>query len=204
MKKRIRIIIICLSSILIILFVLAIINFIILPPKVSKNAQRYKFNNNNILNLKSITVDEDTIIYEFGSTNELFNNKYVEKRTKKQERSFLEFYTIEDYRNNSGSSFYSNNYEIKSTLFSNYLMVKIEEKEKIDVVYCFYFGTEDDDYDYLNIGLSNADGFENIGIGMRYDYTGKDLSIGKSQNYDKKMKKWDEIVTTKNPFSKIL
>ena len=202
MKKR-NIVIIFLSSILIILCVFAIINFIILPPKVSANAQKYKYNHNNILKLKSITVDEDTIIYEFGSTNELFNNKYVEKRTKKQERSFLEFYTIEDYRNNSGSSFYSNNYEIKSTLFSNYLMVKTEEKEKIDVVYCFYFGTEDDDYDYLNIGLSNADGFENIGIGMRYDYTGKDLTIGKSQTYDKKMRKWDEIVTTKSTFSKI-
>ncbi len=203
MKKRIRIIIICLSSILIILCVFAIINFIILPPKVSKNAQRYTFNHNNMLKLKSITVDGDTIVYEFGSTNVFFNNKYVEKRTKEQERSFLEFYTIEDYRNNSGSSYYSNNYEIKSTLFSNYLIVKIEEKEKIDVVYCFYFGTEEDDYDYLNIGLSHEDGFDKLGIGMRYDYTGKDLTIGKSQTYDKKMRKWDEIVTTKSTFSKI-
>ena len=43
--------------------------------------------------------------------------------------------------------------------------------------------------------------YENPGISMSLDYTGKNLSITDSQSYDKKKKKWNEIVTAKYPYS---
>ena len=116
MKKRIRIIIICLSSILIILCVFAIINFIILPPKVSKNAQRYTFNHNNMLKLKSITVDGNMVIYEFGSSNKYFSKEYVEENIKEYERygntPFLQPYFVEGYQAIVDSFYTAENYYI--------------------------------------------------------------------------------------------
>ena len=48
-------------------------NYIVLPPKVSSNAQKYKYNQNNMLKLKSITVDENKVIYEVSSLNKYFH-----------------------------------------------------------------------------------------------------------------------------------
>ena len=79
-EKQSKIILICLSSIFIVVSIaLWIINYIILPPKVSENAIKYKYNHNNMLMLKSITVDSDKVIYEFSSLNKYFSKNYAFK-----------------------------------------------------------------------------------------------------------------------------
>ena len=204
MKKR-NIVIIFLSSILIILCVLAIINYIILPPKVSKNAQRYTFNQNNMLKLKSITVDGNMVIYEFGSSNKYFSKEYVEENIKEYERygntPFLQPYFVEGYQAIVDSIYTAENYYICSSITSNFLVVYLDENKQTNSIAFSFIGNGDrkEAYDYMQITVNSS--YENPRISMSLDYTWDDLSVVNSQQYDSNMKKWEDIITRKYPYS---
>ena len=88
-EKRInKIILFCAISIAV-LVALTIVNFFVLPPKASANALKYKYNQNNILKLKSITIDDNKLIYEFSSLNILFNGLYVKINQKNNDEEYL-------------------------------------------------------------------------------------------------------------------
>ncbi|MBO4701872.1 MAG: hypothetical protein J5625_04330 [Lachnospiraceae bacterium] len=200
MKKRLKILIICLSSVLIVAFiVLVIVNYFVLPPKVTANAQKFKYNQNNILKLKSITVDGDKVIYEFSSLNKYFNKNYASKN--KSNKSYLELYNVENDPNNEGLKYSSKDFEIMSTITSNYLIITIDQDKSPDSVYCNYLGKMMNRYDFLCIGLNNSSGYENLGIGIRYDYASENRTIGKSQQYDSKKKRWSKVDKKSFPYS---
>lgn len=52
---------------ILIVIVFVIINYIVIPPKVSLKAEKYWFSPFNIVGLESITVDENKIVYKFSS-----------------------------------------------------------------------------------------------------------------------------------------
>ena len=200
MKKKIQIFLICISTIFIIAsIVLAIVNYVVLPPKVSSSAIKYKFNHYNMLKLKSVTVDGERIIYEFSSLNKYFNKNYASKN--KRKKSFLELYNAENDQNNEGLKYSPKEVEIISTITSNYLIVTIEQEENPDSVYCNYLGKIMNRYDFLCIGLNNSSGYENLGIGIRYDYASDNLTIGKSQEYDSKKKRWSKVDKMSFPYN---
>lgn len=200
MKKQSKIILICIATILTIAFiVLAIVNYIVLPPKVSQNAIKYKYNQNNILMLKSITVDGEKRIYEFSSLNKYFNKNYASKN--KSNKMYLELYNVENDPNKEGLKYSSKDFEIISTITSNYLIIRIEQDPKPDSVYCNYLGKMTDRYDFICIGLNNSSGYDNLGIGIRYDYASDNLKIGKSQEYDSKKKRWSKVDKKSFPYS---
>ena len=133
MKKKLQIFLICISTIFIIAsIVLAIVNYVVLPPNVSSSAIKYKFNHYNMLKLKSVTVDGERIIYEFSSLNKYFNKNYASKN--KRKKSFLELYNAENDQNNEGLKYSPKEVEIISTITSNYLIVTIEQEENPDSV----------------------------------------------------------------------
>lgn len=200
MKKQSKIILICLSSIFIVVSIaLWIINYIILPPKVSENAIKYKYNHNNMLMLKSITVDSDKVIYEFSSLNKYFNNNYAFKN--KSNKTYLELYYVENDPNHEGIKNTSKDFEIVSTITSNYLIVSFEQDKKPDSVYCNYLGNMFTRYQALCIGLNNSDGYEKLHIAKRYDYPNENRIIGKGQGYDGNKKKWGKITKGSNYYS---
>ena len=195
MKKQSKIILICLSSIFIFVSIaLWIINYIVLPPKVSENAIKYKYNHNNILKLKSITVDGNKVIYEFGALNKYYKKTYIAKNSKEVEthnRTYLELYLAENYHTIKGSEYSSNNYNIVSTLTSNFLIISLDEERETNSVKCFYAGKEEDSFDYMYITVNS--GHEYPGISIIYDDILENISVMKYQTYDKEKKKWSEI-----------
>lgn len=202
MKKKLQIFLICISTIFIIAsIVLAIVNYVVLPPKVSSSAIKYKFNHYNMLKLKSVTLDGERIIYEFSSLNKYFNKNYASKN--KREKSFLELYNAENDQNNEGLKYNPKDVEIISTITSNYLIVTIEQEKKPDSVYCNYYGRIMNRYDFLCIGLNNSNGYENLGIGMRFDYASDNLQIGKSQQYDIEVKRWSKVEKQSYPYNEV-
>jgi len=206
MKKQSKIILICLSSIFIVVSIAFwIINYIILPPKVSENAIKYKYNHNNILKLKSITVDGNKVIYEFGALNKYYKKTYIEKNSKEVEthnRTYLELYLAENYHTIKGSEYNSNNFNIVSTLTSNFLIISLDEERETNSVKCFYIGQEEDSFDYMYITVNS--GYENPGISIIYDDILENISTVKYQTYDKEKKKWSEISGWSDYYSKIV
>ena len=83
--KRVRNKILILLCVIIIamLAALAIVNYIVLPPKASESAVKYKYHGYDSMHLKSITEDENYWIFEFSSLNKYFNKnfnrKYIER-----------------------------------------------------------------------------------------------------------------------------
>ena len=85
MKKRSIIILICISTVFIIASVaLSIVNYVVLPPKTSESAVKYKYYGDNFMFLKSITDDENCVIIEFSSLNKNFNEKFNRKKIEEQ------------------------------------------------------------------------------------------------------------------------
>lgn len=203
MKKRIKLFIIALASILIIAFiVLAIINYIVLPPKVSANAQKYKYNQNNMLNLKSITVDGNKVIYEFSSLNKFFHKNYIRRHgDETAHTAYLELFKVEDREDNSGKNIYPIDYTIISSITSNYLVITLEETDKYDFLRCHYLGGMLNKYSYLCIALSNLEGYENLEMAKGYDYPKENRSVSKSQSFDSKNKRWSKIKKRSGTFS---
>lgn len=70
-KRKIRIHIVLPILVAIIIF-FVIFNYIVIPPKVSKNAEKYRFSPFNIAGLESITVDDNRIVYKFSSISRSF------------------------------------------------------------------------------------------------------------------------------------
>ena len=205
MKKRIKIFIICISSILIIAFiVLAIMNYIVLPPKVSSNAQKYKYNQNNMLKLKSITVDENKVIYEFSSLNKYFHKNYIKKCGKESEyTSFLELHKVINIDTNESIMFSYDNYTIVSSFTSNYLVISLKDSNKPDSIRINYKGGNFNKYDSIVITLNNTEGYEKLKIAKRYNYPNENHVVGKSQVYNIDKKKWSKIKTGSNYYDPI-
>ncbi len=195
MKKGIKIFVICILIFLAAAFTsLAIVNYLILPPKVSSAAQKYKYNPNNLIKLKSITLDSEKVIYEFGASNKYLKKRYVETNCKEREalnKSYLELYLSDNYQSIKGSEYNSDNYYIISTLTSNFLIISLDEERETNSVKCFYIGQEEDSFDYMYITVNS--GYENPGISIIYDDILENISTVKYQTYDKEKKKWSEI-----------
>ena len=206
MKKRKKIIIICLSVILIVAFItLAIMNYIVLPPKVSSNAQKYKYNHNNILKLKSITVDENKVIYEFCSFDKYFRKNYIKRHGEETEYStYLELHKVVNTKTNESEVLYPKEYKIISTFTSTYLVITFEDSKKPDFIRCNYLGGIFNRYTYLCIAIGNTNGYENLEVGKGYMYPDENRRVGKSQNYDKNKKKWSKIRKIETPFNEYL
>lgn len=211
MKKGFKILIASSLSLLIVgIAFIAIINFIFLPPKVSEYAQKFKYNSNNLLKLKSITVDGDRVIYEFSSLNKYFKKEYVEKNKKEREAStyyipFIELYKSEKDQIIQDSIVETDDYYIISTLTSNYLIVNLGEAKETNCIRFFFLGhrSENEMYDYLNIAV-NSCGYDNPIVNLVYDDILENISVGKYQTYDKEKKKWSEISGWSDYYSKIV
>ena len=206
MKKGIKIFVLCILLFLAVAFTgLAIVNYLILPPKVSSDAQKFRYNSNNLIKLKSITVDTDKVIYEFGASNKYFKKRYIETNCKEYETLnifYLELYLAENYHTIKGSEYNSNNYNIVSTLTSNFLIISLDEERETNSVKCFYTGQEEDSFDYMYITVNS--GYENPGISIIYDDILENISTVKYQTYDKEKKKWSEISGWSDYYSKIV
>lgn len=211
MKKGLKILIASSLSLLTIgILITAIINFIILPPKVTGKAQKYRYNHNNILKLKSITVDGDRVIYEFSSLNKFFTKKYVEKNRKEREAStyyipFIELYKSEKDQIIKESIVETDDYSVISTLTSNYLIVYLGNAKDTNCIRCFFLGhrSENEMYDYLHISV-NSNGYDNPVVNYVYDDTLENHTVGKYQTYDKEKKKWSEIEEWSDYFSHVV
>ena len=135
-EKRInKIILFCAISIAV-LVALTIVNFFVLPPKASANALKYKYNQNNILKLKSITIDDNKLIYEFSSLNILFNGLYVKINQKNNDEEYLNGYLNEIDKETK--QYDLTDYKIISTLTSNYLIISLQDEIEISSVRCSY------------------------------------------------------------------
>ena len=185
---------------LIILLIIGLFNYFIIPPKYSKEAVKYTVDKNNILGLKSVTVDEKRVIYEFSSRNKYFNYFYV-KHNQKENNSqyYCELFDIIDNKRKIG--YYSENYKIISTLTSNYFIVYKEGQDKTDSINCTYIGDKKDDYFYVHIIIW---GYENPGITKIYDLINENTTIWERQKYNSETKKWDEIETTTSYYYDLL
>ena len=111
-------------------------NFFVLPPKASANALKYKYNQNNILKLKSITIDDNKLIYEFSSLNILFNGLYVKINQKNNDEEYLNGYLNEIDKETK--QYDLTDYKIISTLTSNYLIISLQDEIEISSVRCSY------------------------------------------------------------------
>lgn len=70
-KRKIRISRV-LPILIAVIIIFVIFNYIVIPPKVSKNAEKYRFSPFNIAGLESITVDDNRIVYKFSSISRSF------------------------------------------------------------------------------------------------------------------------------------
>lgn len=173
---------------LIIISIIGIFNFYVVPPKCSKEAVKHKVDKNNLLGLKSITVDEDKIIYEFSSRNKYFNYVYI-KHNQKDNNSqyYCELFDIID---NKKIGYYSENYKIISSLTSNYFIVYKDGQDKTDSIKCTYTGDKKDNFFYVHIIIN---GYENPGITKSYDLIDENTTVWERQKYNSTTKEWDEI-----------
>ena len=157
-----------------------------------------------MLNLKSITVDGNKVIYEFGSFNKYFHKNYIKMHGQNTEySSYIELYKVEDRTDNSGTSFCPADYSITSSITSNYLIVTLNENDKYDFLRCRYLGGKLNRYSYLCLALSNLDGYENIELGKGYGYPRDNQSVSKSQVFDGNNKKWGKVKKIVGSFSTI-
>ena len=134
-KRKIRISRVLPILVAIIIFYV-IFNYIVIPPKVSKNAKKYSYNSFNILKLKSITVDNDRIIYEFSSLNLFFNGLYVKINQKYNDEDYLRGYFNEIDKETK--QYDLTDYKIISTLTSNCLIISLQDEIEISSVRCSY------------------------------------------------------------------
>jgi len=206
MKKRMKILIICISSILIVTFiVLVIMNYIVLPPKVSASSQKYRFNHNNMLNLKSITVDGNKVIYEFSSLNKYFHKNFIKKRGKETEyTSYLELHEVINTDTNESVIIYPEKYSIITSFTSIYLVITLKDTDTPDFIRSNYKGGFFNKFDSMAITLNNTEGYEKLKIAIRYDYPNENQVIGKSQVYDSDRKKWGKVKKGINYFSPVM
>ena len=153
-EKRInKIILFCAISIAV-LVALTIVNFFVLPPKASANALKYKYNQNNILKLKSITIDDNKLIYEFSSLNILFNGLYVKINQKNNDEEYLNGYLNEIDKETK--QYDLTDYKIISTLTSNYLIISLQDEIEISSVRCSYKKGKTEEQLYIIVsGMDN-------------------------------------------------
>lgn len=196
MKKRSKIILICISTVFIIAsVVLSIMNYVVLPPKTSESAVKYKYYGDNFMFLKSITDDENYVIIEFSSLNKYFNKTYNRKNIKDQTSStkgqkFVTWYgKLDPYSNMVCNPDYS----IISTLTSNYLIIEKGPEMKTENLYMYYYVME---YQDVEIQLSFFEKYENATIYMskkshkKNDYDG---TLYKEQKYNSYDRIWNPV-----------
>ena len=216
MKKKERrinkkiIIIICVFIILM-LAALAVVNYIVLPPKPSENAIKYKYHGYNFMHLKSITDDEDSVVFEFSSLNKYFNKYYNQKYYINNQGSKLSinnnrkpFISIKwfEQENPNFYSEYNPDYYIVSTLTSNYLIItnKPQIEDALKSVYRMDYieSVYKSEYRDTEIQLLLSEGYENVTISFDVDYW--DNKYGGSELHKKQMyngKKWNPLVKAK-------
>jgi len=194
------IIIICVLIILM-LAALAVVNYIILPPKASENAIKYKFHGYNYAHLKSITDDEDSVIFEFSSLNKYFNknfNKnYLEKCQEKPLSSAGKDPYIKCYCGGPAESYlrYYPDYYIISTLTSNYVVInKDSEIEPEAIAFCIFESIYKGEYRDVIINYNISEGYNNpsVFIGIdKWDYNSGLTEINIRQYYNSQKNKWN-------------
>ena len=164
-KRRIRI-----SRVIPILVVIVflIINYIVIPPKVSKNAEKYRFNPFNIAGLESITVDENRIVYKFSSLSRTFTMiGVVSKGT-----SINGFYLTE-YK---GNPFYEKNINSDNRVYfsitSKYIVLNRNGQEDMEGLKIMKNkkGTYIWGFDQPDIEFIKYDYEENVLHGIRQEY----------------------------------
>lgn len=191
--KKSIILFIGLTVLIIILIALIIVNYFILPPKISDNAKKYKYHGYNFLQLKSITDDEDKVIIEFGSLN--FNFNYFFNRNKIEASGdnlkFIRWIGNFDPYSNTESF---PDYYIISTLTSNYLVISKTPEMKTEDLYSFKYYIQ---YQDTIISLSFFEKYENAKIYMSKEYYRKNNEIEKtrykSQSYNSYDKEWNSL-----------
>jgi len=195
MKKEKRInkkIIILISVIIMILAVVAAVNYIILPPKISENAIKYKYYGYNYMHLKSIIDDENNVIIEFGSINKYFNYFFNRNKIEASGDNLKFIRWIGNFDPYSNTESFPD-YYIISTLTSNYLVISKSPEMKTKDLYSFNY---DMDYQDVTIQLRFFEKYENAQIYMSKDYI-KNNEIKKTeqkkQAYNSYDKKWNSI-----------
>ena len=186
MKNKIKMIIRIIIPIIVVMIVcLVMLNFFVLPPKVSKNAKRYEYNSSNILKLKSIIVDEDRIIYEFSSLNLFFNWFYVKNNLKDSYEEYLKgYYNVIDQET---QQYNLTDYKIVSTITSNYLIVSLKDEIEISSIRCSYNMKKSGEKIFIIIS-----GTDNPKIHKLRGLDEKILYEQRSQFYNLNKRKWDK------------
>lgn len=201
-RKRVRNKILILLCVIIIamLAALAIVNYIVLPPKASENAVKYKYHGYDSMHLKSITEDENYWIFEFSSLNKYFNKnfnwKYIEKCQEKPISSAEKDPYIKCYCSGPADSYlrFYPKYYIVSTLTSNYIVFnKDSEIEPEAIAFCVFESIYGESRDIV-INYNISEGFDNIGVYVHieeWDKTYGRTEIGIEQKYNSQKKKWN-------------